>query len=62
MIFQWPGILKFSLPSFAMSNAVGREWARMGGILHGAVHGAWQSFRFQSPSETELIKNCRLPS
>ena len=35
-----------------------REWARMGGILQ----GAWQVFRFQSLSETKLIKNCRLPS
>ena len=51
-----------SIPSSAMSNAGGREWARMGGILHGAVHGAWQIFRFQSLSETKLIKNCRLPS
>ena len=51
-----------SIPSSAMSNAGRREWARMGGILHGAVHGAWQIFRFQSLSETKLIKNCRLPS
>ena len=51
-----------SIPSSAMSNAGGREWAKMGGILHGVVHGAWQIFRFQSPSETKLIKNCRLPS
>ena len=51
-----------SIPSSAMSNAGGREWVRMGGILHGAVHGAWQIFRFQSPSETKLIKNCHLPS
>ena len=51
-----------SIPSSAASNAGGREWARTGGILHGAVHGAWQIFRFQSPSETKLIKNCRLPS
>ena len=35
-----------------------REWARMGGI----PHGAWQTFRFQSLSETKLIKNCRLAS
>ena len=29
-----------SIPSSAASDAGGREWARMGGILHGAVHGA----------------------
>ena len=51
-----------SVPSFAMSNAGGREWARMDGVLHGAFHGAWQIFRFQSLSETKLIKNCSLPS
>ena len=51
-----------SIPSFALSNAGGREWARMGGILHGVVHGVWQIFRFQSLSGTKLIKNCRLPS
>ena len=47
-----------SIPSSAMSDAGWREWARMGGILH----GAWQVLRFQSLSETKLIKNCRLPS
>ena len=45
-----------SIPSSAMSNAGGREWARMGGILHGAVHGAWQIFRFQSPRKQNWSK------
>lgn len=43
-----------SIPSSARSDAGGREC--------GILHGAWQVFRFQSLSETKLIKNCRLSS
>ena len=55
VLIEWffSQVLRFlSLPCLA------REWARMGGIFHGAL----QIFVFQSLLETKLIKNCRLPS
>ena len=46
-----------SIPSSAMSNAGGREWARMGGILYGAVravHGEMALYTEPTISQQHL--------